>query len=271
MLKGNAKCYQMHLNAAMRYLSLYILIHFVLSSNLMTKTFVLLLQGFVPEALFSTSFPGCEVPSWFCHEAVGSVLKPKLPAHWNENKFVGIALCAVVSFPNCQEEINSFSVTCKFDLKNKDGFRTSFDRLVGHWNKHGNKLDTMASDHVFICYTRCSNNIKCLEDQHSGTCIPITASLEFGVTDEKAKLEVLKCGLRLVYASDEPQKTNSDVTTKKENNDAEFYKTSQKDEEIELQGLTPIRNGSFNSNGNGSVSPSGEDSSVSYAESRIGR
>ncbi|EOA18950.1 hypothetical protein CARUB_v10007584mg [Capsella rubella] len=210
-------------------------------------------EGIGSEALFSTCFPGCEVPSWFCHEEVGSTLKPKLPAHWNENKFVGIALCAVVSSQNCEEEINSFSVTCKFDLENKDKLQISFDRLVGHWNKHSKKPEKMASDHVFICYTRCSNNIKCLEDTHSGTCIPITASLEFGVTDEKAKLEVLKCGLRLVYASDEPQKTNSDVT--------EVYNTSQTDEQIDLQSLPPIRNDSFNSNGNGS------DSSVPYEES----
>lgn len=164
------------------------------------------MQGFVPEALFSTCFPGCEVPSWFCHQAVGSELKIKLPPHWNENRFVGIALCVVVSFRNCQEQINSFTVTCKFNLESKDGSHISFDRLVGRWINHGNKLDKMGSDHVFICYTRCSNNIKCIEDQHSGTCTPTASSLEFGVTDEKDRLEVLKCGLRLVYASDESRR-----------------------------------------------------------------
>ncbi|KAG2238461.1 hypothetical protein Bca52824_092303 [Brassica carinata] len=200
-------------------------------------------EGFVPEALFSICFPGCEVPSWFCHEAVGSELNLKLSPHWNENRFVGIALCVVISFPNGQEGINSFSVTCKFKLESKDGSRISFDRLVGSWNRHGKKSDKMAngkkqdkkmsSEHVFICYTRCSNNIKCLEEQCSDACTPTTTSLEFGVTDEKARVEVLKCGLRLVYASDEPQKTNSDVT-------------DTTCEEIECQNLTPIRNGDYN-------------------------
>ncbi|XP_024004743.1 disease resistance protein RPS4 [Eutrema salsugineum] len=201
-------------------------------------------EGFVPEALFSTCVPGCEVPSWFCHESVGSSLELKLPPHWNENRFVGIALCAVVSIPNSKEKIKSFSVTCKLILS-INGLRISFDRLVGSWNKHGSKLEEMNSDHVFICYTRCSNNIKCLEDQHSGACTPTAASLEFGVTDENAGLEVLKCGLRLVYASDEPQKTNSDVATKKDNNVAESYETSLRGEEIELKGSPPIRNESL--------------------------
>lgn len=183
------------------------------------------------------------MPSWFCHEAVGSELNLKLSPHWNENRFVGIALCVVISFPNGQEGINSFSVTCKFKLESKDGSRISFDRLVGSWNRHGKKSDKMAngkkqdkkmsSEHVFICYTRCSNNIKCLEEQCSDACTPTTTSLEFGVTDEKARVEVLKCGLRLVYASDEPQKTNSDVT-------------DTTCEEIECQHLTPIRNGDYN-------------------------
>lgn len=211
--------------------------------------------------MFSTCFPGCEVPSWFFHEAVGSELNLKLSPHWNENRFVGIALCVVISFPNGQEGINSFSVTCKFKLESKDGSRISFDRLVGSWNRHGKKSDKMAndnkrykmsSDHVFICYTRCSNNIKCLEEQCSGACTPTTTSLEFGVTDEKARVEVLKCGLRLVYASDNPQKTNSDVTDDK---DAESYT-----EEIEFQDSTPIRNGGYSSIGSGSLSSDREDS-----------
>lgn len=220
-------------------------------------------EGFVPEALFSTCFPGCEVPSWFCHEAVGSELNLKLSPHWNENRFVGIALCVVISFPNGQEGINSFSVTCKFKLESKDGSRISFDRLVGSWNRHGKKSDKMAngnkrykmsSEHVFICYTRCSNNIKCLEEQCSGACIPTTTSLEFGVTDEKARVEVLKCGLRLVYASDEPQKTNSGVT---DNKDTESYTNM---EEIECQDFTPMKNGDYTSVGSGSLSSSREDS-----------
>ncbi|KAL0762834.1 hypothetical protein Bca101_078985 [Brassica carinata] len=203
-------------------------------------------EGFVPEALFSTCFPCCEVPSWFCHDAVGSELNLKLSPHWNENRFVGVALCAVLSFPNGQEHINSFSVTCKFNLERKDGSGISFDRLVGGW-----KQDKMSSDHVFLCYMRCSHNIKCLEEQYSGgTCTQTTASLEFGITDEKANVEVIKCGLSLVYASDEPQRTNSDVSAK----------SNMNDEEMELQDLTPMRNSSFSSIGSGNLSSNGEDS-----------
>ncbi|KAJ4878167.1 Disease resistance protein (TIR-NBS-LRR class) [Raphanus sativus] len=70
--------------------------------------------GLVSEALFSTCFPGCEVPSWFCYETVGSELEVKLLPHWHDKRLAGIALCAVVSFHDCQDQISRF---CPYTIK----------------------------------------------------------------------------------------------------------------------------------------------------------
>ncbi|CAN7028111.1 unnamed protein product [Brassica oleracea var. botrytis] len=159
-------------------------------------------NGLVSEALFSTCFPGCEVPSWFCYETVGSELEVKLLPHWHDKRLAGIALCAVVSFHDCHDQISRLSVTCTFKVKVEDESWVPFTCPVGSWTKHGDKIE---SDHVFIGYTSCPCTIKFPEDENSDKCTYTEASLEFtvaGGTNEKGKLKVLKCGLGLVYAKD---------------------------------------------------------------------
>ncbi|KAH0939278.1 hypothetical protein HID58_006739 [Brassica napus] len=158
--------------------------------------------GLVSEALFSTCFPGCEVPSWFCHERVGSELEVKLLPHWHDKRLAEIALCAVVSFHDCKDQISCLSVTCTFKVKVEDNSWVSFTCPVGSWTRQGDKVD---SDHVFIGYTSCPYTMKCPEDENSDKCSSTEACLEFtvtGGTNEKGTLKVLKCGLGLVYAKD---------------------------------------------------------------------
>lgn len=171
------------------------------------------MQGSDSEPLFSTCFPGSELPSWFCHEAVGSVLELKMPSHWHENRLAGLALCAVVSFPDSQEQINCFSVKCTFKLEVKEGSWIDFSFPVGSWSNQGNIVENIALEHVFIGYISCSKIFKRFENQHfsssnstkstqSSTCSSTKAFLKFMVTDhtsEIPRIEVLKCGLRLVY------------------------------------------------------------------------
>ncbi|CAH8366249.1 unnamed protein product [Eruca vesicaria subsp. sativa] len=107
--------------------------------------------GLVSEALFSTSFPGCEVPSWFCYETVGSELEVKLLPHWHDKRLAGIALCAVVSFGDCHDQISRLSVTCNFKVKVEDESWIPFTCPVGSWTRQGDKIE---SEHVFIGYTR---------------------------------------------------------------------------------------------------------------------
>ncbi|KAG2302248.1 hypothetical protein Bca52824_030899 [Brassica carinata] len=160
----------------------------------------------VSEALFSTCFPGCEVPSWFCYETVGSQLEVKLLPHWHDKSLAGIALCAVVSFQDCHDQLSRLSVTCTFKVKVEDkSWIPAFTCPVGSWTRQGDGKYKIESDHVFIGYTSCPYTIKCPEDANSDKCNSTEASLEFNVaggTSEKEKFKVLKCGLGLVYAKD---------------------------------------------------------------------
>lgn len=143
------------------------------------------------------------MPSWFCHEAVGSLLKRKLLPHWHDKRLSGIALCAVVSFLDGQDQINSFSVTCTFKVE--DNSWIPFTCPVGSWNREGDEKDKIDSDHVFIAYISCPHTLRSLEDKNSDKCDFTEASLEFTVTggrSEIGKFKVLRCGLSLVYAKD---------------------------------------------------------------------
>ncbi|KAG7604976.1 Toll/interleukin-1 receptor homology (TIR) domain superfamily [Arabidopsis thaliana x Arabidopsis arenosa] len=167
------------------------------------------------EALFSTCFPGCEVPSWFGHEAVGSLLQRKLLPHWHDKRLSGIALCAVVSFPDSQDQLSCFSVTCTFKIKAEDKSWVPFTCPVGTWTREGNKKDKIESDHVFIAYISSPHSIRCLEEKNSDKCNFSEASLEFTVTSGTGGIgvfKVLKCGLSLVYEND--KNNNSSLEAK---------------------------------------------------------
>lgn len=172
------------------------------------------MQDLVPEILFSTCFPGGDIPSWFYHEAIGCKIKFESPQHWKYNKLSGIVFCAVVSVQNCQdqtrterEHTNNLSVkfTCKSITGDEPCTETTWK--VGSWTEQGNKIDTIESDHVFIGYTNCIHLRKHLEDQHPNQCSPIVAFLEFSVTDGntsgEARFEVLKSGFSFVFEPDE--------------------------------------------------------------------
>lgn len=135
------------------------------------------------------------------------------PQHWNYNKLSGIALCAVVSFQNCQEQTRTEQeqtnyLSAKFTCKGMTGEEpcTQVTWKVGSWSEQ----DAIGSDHVFTGYTSCAPLIKHLEDKHSSQCAPVVALLEFSVTNEntsgEARFEVLKSGLSFVFEPDENRK-----------------------------------------------------------------
>ncbi|CAN7133254.1 unnamed protein product [Brassica rapa subsp. narinosa] len=149
-------------------------------------------EGHASEALFITSFPGSEVPSWFDHRMIGSTLKLKFPPHWCDNRLSTIVLCAVVAFQN---EINIFSIECTCEFKNELGTCTRFSCILGGGWIEPRKID---SDHVFIGYTSSSHITNHVEGspEHQ-KCVPTEASIKFKVIDGAG--EIVNCGLSLVY------------------------------------------------------------------------
>ncbi|KAL0751338.1 hypothetical protein Bca101_033341 [Brassica carinata] len=156
--------------------------------------------GCVPDIVFDTSFPGCEMPSWFCHEAIGSLVEFELPPHWDHNRLSGIVLCVVVSFKNCQDHAD---MTVKFT---GEGSCTSITWKVGSLIEQDNEVDRVESDHVLIGYTNCLNFRKLLQCHDPRKCAPTKASLEFSVTTGtggEASFEVLRSGFSFVFEPEE--------------------------------------------------------------------
>ncbi|CAF2247710.1 unnamed protein product [Brassica napus] len=151
-------------------------------------------EGHASEALFVTSFPGSEVPSWFNHRTIGPSLK-LTPPHWCDNNLSTIAMCAVVAFPKTEDKTKRFSIKCTCEFKNKLGTCTRFSYILGGGWIQPRKID---SDHVFIGYACCShvkNHVQGSREHQK--CVPTDASIEFEVIDGAGK--IMNCGLSLVY------------------------------------------------------------------------
>ncbi|ESQ39656.1 hypothetical protein EUTSA_v10000765mg [Eutrema salsugineum] len=163
--------------------------------------------NFVSRALIGTCYPGYEVPPWFSHQAYGSVLEPKLPPHWCNNKFLGIALCATVSFRDYRDQNNRLLAKCTCEFENLDAPCSRFSVPVEGWFETGNEPRTIESDHVFIGYISWLNIKRRQEEEFKKGCVPTKAILRFQVTDETgeeiAQCEVVKCGFSLVYEPDD--------------------------------------------------------------------
>ncbi|KAL0885323.1 hypothetical protein Bca101_009305 [Brassica carinata] len=195
--------------------------------------------GFVLESLIGTCFPGCEVPESFDHQGFGSVLEPKLPRHWCDSRLTGIALCAVILFPDRDHQNNRFLVKCTCEFKTDDGPCISFTSIVGGWSVPGDDPRKIDSAHVFIGYTSWLDINKCHVGDHGKGCIPYSASLRFQVTDSSGEVEkykVLKCGFSLVCTpndiDDISRETIGDISPRKmgnELNKANSNKTSRND------------------------------------------
>ncbi|VVB08039.1 unnamed protein product [Arabis nemorensis] len=163
--------------------------------------------SFVFRALIGTCYPGYEVPPWFSHQAYGLELEQKLPPHWCNDKFLGIALCAIVSFCGYKDQNNRLQVKCTCEFENLDASCSRFSVPAGGWFEPGNEPRTVESNHVFIGYISWLNIKKRQEEDYRNGCILTEAKLRFQVTDgtgeDIAQCEVVKCGFSLVYEPDD--------------------------------------------------------------------
>ncbi|CAA7059301.1 unnamed protein product [Microthlaspi erraticum] len=152
--------------------------------------------GLLSDVSIGTCFPGWEVPTWFSHRAIGSVLKPKLHVHWSDNKFTGIGLCAVIVFDGYHNQRNRVVVKCNCEFKNGDGSIIRFSCAVGGWSEPSNTPRKIESSHVFIGFASRMSINKIVEEK----CVCTEASIEFEVTDGMEEIkgcEVVKCGFTL--------------------------------------------------------------------------
>ncbi|KAG2261023.1 hypothetical protein Bca52824_068102 [Brassica carinata] len=170
-------------------------------------------KGLVLDPLVSVCFPGSDIPSWFCHQRMGSSIETDLLPHWRNSKFIGVSLCVVVSFKDYEGHLhaNRLSVRCKCSFKNQNGQSISFSFSLGGWNEScGSSCHEprkLEADHVFISYNTCNVPVFKWSEESNNRCHSTSASFEFYLTDEtERKLEgfkVMRCGMSLLYAPDE--------------------------------------------------------------------
>ncbi|KAL0791040.1 hypothetical protein Bca101_007286 [Brassica carinata] len=171
-------------------------------------------KGLVLDPLVAVCFPGSDIPSWFCHQSMGSSIETNLLPHWCNNKFIGASLGVVVTFKDHEgRHANRLSVRCKCRFQNRNGQSISFSFCLGAGNEScGSSCHEprkLGSDHVFISFNNCNVPVfQWNEEINDGNrCRPTSASFEFYLTDgTERKLErckVTRCGMSLLYAPDE--------------------------------------------------------------------
>ncbi|CAN6858479.1 unnamed protein product [Brassica oleracea] len=104
--------------------------------QLMSNAVALYDEGFFLDVSIRICYPGWQLPVWFSHRMVGSVLKAELPRHWSDGGITGIALCAVVSFANSQTQNSRLSVRCTGEFTEKNRSRIRFNCILGGCNEH---------------------------------------------------------------------------------------------------------------------------------------
>ncbi|KAL0659413.1 hypothetical protein Bca4012_079998 [Brassica carinata] len=169
-------------------------------------------KGLVLDPLVSICFPGSDIPSWFCHQRMGSSIETDLLPHWCNSKFIGASLCVVVSFKDYEgQHANRLSVRCKCSFKNQNGQSISFSFSLGGWNEScGSSCHEprkLEADHVFISYNTCNVPVFKWSEESNHRCHSTSASFEFYLTDETERkvegFKVMRCGMSLLYAPDE--------------------------------------------------------------------
>ncbi|PRQ55290.1 putative TIR domain, P-loop containing nucleoside triphosphate hydrolase [Rosa chinensis] len=168
----------------------------------MLKTFMS--QGiFNNRETFQIVIPGSNIPEWFSHRSVRCYLSVSLPAHWNNSRFLGFALCAVfvlhehhgVDEPYI-DEFETFNAThhlvCCLKLDGRElevyGRQPAF--------RFSEEFCQVDLDHLWLFYVS--------RDKYFGTewwhnsC----SRFEFLFETRGPGLKVKECGVRLIYEED---------------------------------------------------------------------
>ena len=146
---------------------------------------------------FSTVVPGSEIPDWFSYQSSGRKVNIELPPNWFNSNFLGFALSAVLGFdalPSHDPNFNVFSLFCIFDFQNS---AASYSDNVFHLNSGPALIE---SDHLWLGYAPVVSSFKWHEVNHfEAAFMTFTTNLA---------LVVKRCGIRLVYSSEDVSDNN---------------------------------------------------------------
>ncbi|PRQ55264.1 putative toll-like receptor, P-loop containing nucleoside triphosphate hydrolase [Rosa chinensis] len=152
---------------------------------------------------FQIVIPGSNIPEWFSHQSVGCSVSVSLPAHWNNSRVLGFALCAVFVLHEHHrvnelyiDEFKTFNAThhlvCCLKLDGRElevyGRQPAF--------RFSEEFCKVKSDHLWLFYVS--------HDKYFGTerwhnsC----SQFEFLFETRGPGLKVKECGVRLIYEQD---------------------------------------------------------------------
>ena len=152
-----------------------------------------MIQGYVPgwwHNRYDVVAPGSRILEWFVDQSMGCSVKVELPSHWLNTKLLGMAVCAVVGVKGAIDPFTRPLIY--FDFDDDSGiFMVSYSFDC-----------SMKSDHMWFGYRSLvqllANVRRGINRRPGGTVVA-----SFGINGGKEKLEVRKCGVRLVYKGEE--------------------------------------------------------------------
>ncbi|XP_024176477.1 disease resistance-like protein DSC1 [Rosa chinensis] len=152
---------------------------------------------------FQIVIPGSSIPEWFSHQSVGCSVSVSLPAHWNNSRVLGFALCAVFVLHEHHrvdklytDEFKTFNAThhlvCCLKLDGRElevyGRQPAF--------RFSEEFCKVKFDHLWLFYVS--------REKYFGTewwhnsC----SQFEFLFETRGPGLKVKECGVRLIYEQD---------------------------------------------------------------------
>ena len=142
---------------------------------------------------FNIVIPGSEIPKWFRHQSVGNIVKAQV-THWNENKWIGIAVCAM-SCPSFYLYDFGRSLRCHILINEHEGLHL----FVGCCPR----FVQIKSHHLWMCYLpyqMFNENERVVLGKIDENGF-IQMELRFRWVPEH-DVEIKKCGFLLVYEQD---------------------------------------------------------------------
>ncbi|XP_021834128.1 disease resistance protein TAO1-like [Prunus avium] len=154
--------------------------------------------------------PGYEIPNWFSHQNEGSSINIKLPPDWFRTDFLGFALSVVVYSKNNAGWLDCgykyiFDIGCKYNFKTSNG--ESHEINHPFYSPYPYVWTSVDSHELFVWwYNNVFQVVGGAEIPTAFYKLVTEASVDFSLKQDRRKpfpeLEVVKCGICLLYAQD---------------------------------------------------------------------
>ncbi|KAM5574120.1 hypothetical protein ABKV19_013561 [Rosa sericea] len=174
-------------------------------------------KAFSNREQFEFVAPGNEIPEWYNHQSVGSLITVELHPGWFSNKFMGIAWCVVFRLLKPLPHLVGWSINCTLRANGEDTPQSCDGSLLGEeWGQP-------VSDHIWFFYVP---RDKSFHHEWHDIYYQLVFSFQPRYWDARIMneeiVQVKKCGVCMVYEEDveEPWETklkqsNMGINTKR--------------------------------------------------------